>query len=60
MTATYSVDDEFGNQIATDLASYSAAVDAAQRYLSSHDDAPAITIYTDDESWDLGREQVLR
>jgi hypothetical protein len=57
--SNYSVDDEHGKQITTGLDSYSAAVQTARKYLSAHSDAPAVTIYTDSESWDLDREQVL-
>jgi hypothetical protein len=56
---TYSVDDEHGNQITTGLQSYGAALQSARRYLSAHADAPAVSVYTDEESWDLTRVDVL-
>jgi hypothetical protein len=56
---THSVDDEHGNQITTGLDGYGAALQSARRYLSAHEDAPSVTVYTDDESWDLTRAEVL-
>jgi hypothetical protein len=60
MTNTYSVDDEFSNQITTGLSSFAAAVQCARRYLSAHKDAPGVEIYTDGESWELDRDDVLQ
>jgi len=60
ITNNYSVDDEFGNPIpATGLDSYGAALQVARRYLSEHDDAPSVDIYTDEQSWTLTRREVL-
>jgi hypothetical protein len=54
MRPTYSVEDEHGNQITTGLDSYDDARQVARKYLSAHRDADKVTIYTDDESWEVG------
>jgi hypothetical protein len=55
-TTSYSVDDEFGNQITTGLESYDAAKQSARRYLAAHSDAPSVLVYSDaGESWDIAR-----
>ena len=62
MTSNYAVDDEFGNQITTGLGRYDAAKQTARKYLSAHDDAPAVTVYEDaegGESWELTRREAL-
>lgn len=55
----FSVSDEFGNQITTGLNTYSEAVQVARTYLSAHKDAPAVEVYSADESWTLTRDEVL-
>lgn len=55
----YSVDDEFGNQIATGIETYDAAVQVARRYLSAHPDAPCVEIHEPEQSLAHRREDIL-
>jgi hypothetical protein len=59
--ATYSVDDEFGNEIMVGLENFGAAQQVARRYLSAHRDAPCVTIYTSDgsEAYEFSRDEIL-
>lgn len=60
MNKTFSVDDEFGNQIKTGLESYEAALSAARRYLSAHADAPCVNVYdSEGEEWVITRAEAL-
>lgn len=60
MTTYYTVDTEHGDEIASGLPSYDAALQVARRYLSARADAPCVNVYdSEGESWTLDRAEVL-